>query len=95
MSKQVMALNVLAEFVANTFNTPQVLVEKNNRVITVEPMISDKSDSTNQEMCVDKPFKSKKVDKTKAGTLTLDDFKSAKLFPKGYKFNRDDAYDRE
>jgi hypothetical protein len=83
MSKQVMNINVLADFIANTFDTSQVLVEKNNCVLTIEPVLSDKSDSSNLETI---------VDKTKAGALTLDDFKLADRFPKGYKFKRADAY---
>ncbi|MDR1870777.1 MAG: hypothetical protein LBS60_02425 [Deltaproteobacteria bacterium] len=84
MSKQAMNVNVLAEFIANSFGTSQVLVEKNNRILTIEPMLSDKTDSSNLETI---------VDKTKAGALTLDDFKLADRFPKGYKFKRADAYD--
>jgi hypothetical protein len=39
-------------------------------------------------------YQEKGIDKTKAGALTHEDFKAVKLFTKGYKFNRHDAYER-
>ncbi|MDR2368297.1 MAG: hypothetical protein LBF58_09355 [Deltaproteobacteria bacterium] len=82
MSKQVMDINCLAEFIANTFGTSKVLVQNNSNVLTIEPLLADNSDSTNLENY---------VDETKAGTLSLDDFTELKLFTKGFKFNKDEA----
>ncbi|MDR1872942.1 MAG: hypothetical protein LBS60_13660 [Deltaproteobacteria bacterium] len=84
MSKQAMNVYVLADFIVNSFGVSQVLVEKNNRNIIIEPMLTNNSDSANPE---------NSVDETKAGALSLDDFTEVKLFTKGYKFNRDDAYE--
>jgi hypothetical protein len=86
MAKQVMNINNLAEFISNIYGTSEVLVENNNGILTIEPMSADNSDSANPEPC---------VDGAQPGTLTLDDFTEMQLFTKGYKFNRDDAYDRE
>jgi hypothetical protein len=94
MSKQVMALNVLAEFIANTFNSSQVLVEKNNFGLTIEPVSATNADSSSNNIGQLTSSQEINVDETKAGTLTLDDFTEIKLFTKGYKFNRDDAYER-
>jgi hypothetical protein len=43
MVKQVMKINDLAEFISNTYGTSEVLVEKNNSVLTIEPTIEKKS----------------------------------------------------
>jgi hypothetical protein len=83
MSKQIIDIRLLPDFVASQLGTSKVIVEKNNSILTIEPMLADNSDSSNLETI---------VDKTKAGALTLDDFKLADRFPKGYKFKRADAY---
>jgi hypothetical protein len=85
MSKQIIDLNLLPDFVASQLGTSKVIVEKNNSILTIEPMLADNSDSTNLENY---------VDETKAGMVSVDDFTEIKLFTKGYKFNRDDAYER-
>jgi hypothetical protein len=95
MSKQSMNINALPEFIANTFGTSEVLVENNNRIITIEPMLTDTSDSTKNQVCLVKPLKIINGYNNKPGTLTLDDFKSIELCTKGYKFKRDDAYERD
>jgi hypothetical protein len=95
MSKQVMDINGLAEFIANTFGTSKVLVENNNNVLIIEPMLADSCDSTNQTASLGKPLKITTGFNNNPGTLTLDDFKSIQLLTKGYKFNRDDAYERD
>jgi hypothetical protein len=91
MSKQVMNINVLADFIANTFDTTQVLVEKNNSVLTIEPVSTTNNDvpiknhgqlTNNQE---------RSVDHTKAGTLKFVDFSGIKMSTKNFKFDRDEA----
>jgi hypothetical protein len=95
MSKQVMEINVLAEFIANTFGTSQVLVDKNNRILTIEPV-----STTNQEVPISKHGQLTNnqeisVDHTKAGTLKLVDFTGIKMSTKNFKFNRDEANERQ
>ncbi|MDR1871800.1 MAG: hypothetical protein LBS60_07770 [Deltaproteobacteria bacterium] len=91
MSKQVMNVNVLAEFISNSYGASEVLVEKNNSIITIEPVSTDKSDSISQKASGDKPLKSISVDETKAGALSLDDFTEIQFSTKGFKFDRDEA----
>ncbi|MDR0690852.1 MAG: hypothetical protein LBF32_02200 [Streptococcaceae bacterium] len=80
MTKQIMDIDTLYEYIANTFGTTKVLVQKNNCVLTIEPISSAKND-----------LETISVDKTKAGTLTHDDFTELKIFTQGFKFNRDEA----
>jgi hypothetical protein len=72
MSKQVMDINGLADFIANTFGTSKVLVQNNSNVLTIEPMLADNSDSANLE---------NDVDETKAGTI------SPTISPMGKKYS--------
>ncbi|MDR1872625.1 MAG: hypothetical protein LBS60_12030 [Deltaproteobacteria bacterium] len=85
MSKQVMNINVLAEFITNSFGASNVLVEINNRIITIEPILTDNSDSANPGTI---------VNKTKAGALKLDDFKDIRFSTKNFKFDREEANKR-
>jgi hypothetical protein len=95
MEKQVMDINALGELLASTYGTSKVLVQANDNILTIEPLSKDTPEANAQEIRVGKPEKSTTVDETKAGTLTLDDFTEIKLFTKGYKFNRGDAYERD
>jgi hypothetical protein len=59
MSKQAMNIHVLPEFIANTFGTfgtSEVLVKNNNRILTIEPVLTDKPDTTDLEISLDKPL---------------------------------------
>jgi hypothetical protein len=103
MTKQIMDIDTLSEYIANTFGTTKVLVQKSNCILTIEPILPAKSDATigmqelfvkHPEVSINKNLESISVDKTKAGTLTLDDFAGVKLFTKGFKFNRDEANER-
>ncbi|MDR1873105.1 MAG: hypothetical protein LBS60_14485 [Deltaproteobacteria bacterium] len=95
MSKQVMDINVLPEYIANTFGVSKVRVQNNNSVLTIEPLLADNTVSTNQTVSLAKPLKITDGFNNKPGILTFDDFKSIQLLTKNYKFNRDDAYERD
>jgi hypothetical protein len=95
MTKQIINITLLSDFVAKHLGTSKVLVEANNNILTIEPAPLDMADSTNQEVGVDTPLKSNYVDKTKAGALTLDDFKAMEISTKGFKFNREELYERK
>jgi hypothetical protein len=86
MSKQVMNLNVLAEFIANTFGTSKVLVDRNNSVLTIEPV-----STTNKDVLINNHGQytnnhERIVDHTKAGTLKFVDFSGIKMSTKNFKF---------
>jgi hypothetical protein len=95
MEKQVMDIDALGELLANTYGTSKVLVQANDNILTIEPLSKDTPETITQDTYVPKPLNPHAKDKTKAGALTRDDFKAIKLFTKGYKFNRCDAYERD
>jgi hypothetical protein len=91
MTKQVMEINALHDFLINKFGTTKVLIQQNNRSITIEPFSSDNSDSTTPFINYNKILITANPDKAKAGALTLDDFKSIRLPTKDFKFDREEA----
>jgi hypothetical protein len=91
MINQIMDLKVLSDLIAKTFGSSKFFVRSNNGILTIAPLSTDNHVSTSQEVDIDKPLQSSNVDKTKAGALTSDDFKKIKLFPKGFKFDREEA----
>jgi virulence-associated protein VagC len=91
MSKQVMDINVLADFIANTFDTSQVLVEKNNRILTIEPLSMAKADCSINNQGQHPDCQDIGDDKTKAGAFKLEDFTDIRFSTKNLKFDREDA----
>jgi hypothetical protein len=94
MSKQIMDIDVLHELIANTFGTSQVLVEKNNRILTIEPVSTKNPVSSLKIRGQHTECQEKGIDKTKAGALTLEDFADIRISTKNFKFNRDEANER-
>jgi hypothetical protein len=89
MTKQVMEINALPEFLSNIFGTTKVLIDHDNNTVTIGPLTSENSESADLVIKFKEPIIF--PEGAKAGALTLDDFKSIKLSIKGFKFDREEA----
>jgi hypothetical protein len=91
MSKQVMNINVLANLIAKTYGTSNVLVEQNNGILTIEALSTTKPDCSLNSQGQLAEGQDISDDKTKAGAFRLEDFTDIRFSTKDLKFDREEA----